>query len=133
MFDETLLLNKTLGASRRVTGWGGRDRTSEWRNQNQLDYSTISTRIWKKGSKRPLAISIAWQPFPNKEGAREGRNQSRKFGAVRCAYTLKSRVVEGVYIDPLIALVMGDPQATDSKFPPAAPDVNENWPMASSE
>jgi len=52
---------------------------------------------------------------------------------VRCAYTLKSRVVEGVYIDPLIALVMGDPQATDSKFPPAAPDVNENWPMASSE
>jgi hypothetical protein len=30
------------------TGWGGRDRTSEWRNQNQLDYSTISRRIWKK-------------------------------------------------------------------------------------
>ena len=30
------------------TGWGGRDRTSEWRNQNQLDYSTISRRVWKK-------------------------------------------------------------------------------------
>jgi hypothetical protein len=23
--------------------------TSEWRNQNQLDYSMISRRIWKKG------------------------------------------------------------------------------------
>jgi hypothetical protein len=30
------------------TGWGGRDRTSEWRNQNQFDYSTISKRIWKR-------------------------------------------------------------------------------------
>jgi hypothetical protein len=40
-------------------GWGGRDRTSEWRNQNQLDYSTISSRIWKKRANSPLVISIA--------------------------------------------------------------------------
>jgi hypothetical protein len=36
--------------SRRIPGlggWGGRIRTSAWRNQNQLDYPTISTRIWK--------------------------------------------------------------------------------------
>jgi hypothetical protein len=54
-------------------GWGGRDRTSEWRNQNQFDYSTISERIWKKGRKHPLVNSIAWQPFPNKEAALAGR------------------------------------------------------------
>jgi len=47
------------------TGWGGRDRTSEWRNQNPLDYSMISRRIWKKWSKSSLAISIACQLFPN--------------------------------------------------------------------
>jgi hypothetical protein len=46
-------------------GWGGRDRTSEWRNQNQLDCSTISGRIWKKDLKSRLAISIACQLFPN--------------------------------------------------------------------
>jgi hypothetical protein len=47
------------------TSAGGRIRNSVWRNQNQLDYPTISTRIWKKSAKRALAISIAWQPFPN--------------------------------------------------------------------
>ena len=26
-------------------GWGGRDRTSEWRNQNLFDYPTISRRV----------------------------------------------------------------------------------------
>jgi hypothetical protein len=30
-------------------GWGGRDRTAEWRNQNLFDYSVISERVWKKG------------------------------------------------------------------------------------
>jgi hypothetical protein len=40
-------------------GWGGRDRTSEWRNQNQLNYPRISRRILKKQPKRALAISIA--------------------------------------------------------------------------
>ena len=49
----------------RLPGWGGRDRTSEWRNQNLLDYITISRRIWKKWSKSSLAISIACQLFPN--------------------------------------------------------------------
>jgi hypothetical protein len=60
-----------------VRGWGGRDRTSEWRNQNPLDYSAISRRIWKKWSKHPLAIPITWQPFPNKEAAL-AEDQSRK-------------------------------------------------------
>ena len=46
-------------------GWGGRDRTSEWRNQNPFDYITISRRIWKKWSKGPPAISMACQLFPN--------------------------------------------------------------------
>ena len=32
-------------------GWGGRDRTSEWRNQNPFDYAMISRRIWKKSEK----------------------------------------------------------------------------------
>jgi hypothetical protein len=66
-------------------GWGGRDRTSEWRNQNQFDYSTISKRIWKKGSKCPLAISIAWPPFPNKEAAVAGRISLAKSEATGCA------------------------------------------------
>jgi len=29
------------------TGWGGRDRTSEWRNQNPLETSIKSTAILK--------------------------------------------------------------------------------------
>ena len=66
-------------------GRGGRDRTSEWRNQNRLDYSTISKRIWKKGSKCPLAISVAWPPFPNKEAAVAGRISLAKSEATGCA------------------------------------------------
>ena len=66
-------------------GWGGRDRTSEWRNQNQIDYLTISKRIWKKGSKCPLAISIAWPPFPNEEAAVAGRISLAKSEATGCA------------------------------------------------
>jgi hypothetical protein len=59
-------LPKETGSEAGLRGWGGRDRTSEWRNQNQLDYSTISGSIWKKGRKCLLAISIAWHLFPNK-------------------------------------------------------------------
>jgi len=68
-----------------MAGWGGRDRTSEWRNQNQFDYLTISKRIWKKGSKCPLAISIAWPPFPNEEAAVAGRISLAKSEATGCA------------------------------------------------
>jgi hypothetical protein len=50
-----------------IIGWGARIRTWEWRNQNQLDYSMTSRRIWKNRPKRALAISIAWQPFPNEK------------------------------------------------------------------
>src|ERR1700756_5173548 len=50
-----------------MAGWGGRDRTSEWRNQNPLDYSTISRRAWKRWSKQALAIPIGWQSFPNEK------------------------------------------------------------------
>jgi hypothetical protein len=42
---------------------GGRDRTSEWRNQNQFGYSTISKSIWKRELERPPTISTAWQRF----------------------------------------------------------------------
>jgi hypothetical protein len=97
-----------------MPGWGGRDRTSEWRNQNQLDYPT--RRIWKKRPKRPLATSIAWQPFPNKEAALAGSISPAKSGAAGCAQTLKSLGVEGIYIDAL-----RDVQATDpSNSHPAA-------------
>jgi hypothetical protein len=48
-------------------GWGKTDRTSEWRNQNQFDYPTISRRVWKKRPKHALAISITWEPFPNEK------------------------------------------------------------------
>jgi hypothetical protein len=64
---------------------GRRDRTSEWRNQNQFDYSTISRRIWKDGSKCPLAISIAWPLLPNKEAAVAGRISLAKSEAKGCA------------------------------------------------
>jgi hypothetical protein len=58
-------------------GWGGRIRTSVWRNQNPLDYPMISTRIWKKRRRHAPAVSIAWQPFPNETGF-----AMRKFQAV---------------------------------------------------
>jgi hypothetical protein len=34
-----------------LIGWGARIRTWEWRNQNQLDYPTISKRILEKTTK----------------------------------------------------------------------------------
>ncbi|MCG2630748.1 hypothetical protein L6654_29360 [Bradyrhizobium sp. WYCCWR 13023] len=40
---------------------------SEWRNQNLLDYSTISKRIWKKWSIPDPVISIGWLVFPNEK------------------------------------------------------------------
>src|ERR1700693_5684339 len=40
-------------------------------DSNPLDYPTISTRIWNNRTKRALAISIAWQPFPNATGWNE--------------------------------------------------------------
>ena len=95
MFDErllvgeTLLFGETLSTFGRVTGWGGRDRTSEWRNQNQLDYSTISTGIWKKWIKRPLATSIAWRPFPNEKQALPDDQSGQNLGA-NCAEVFKS-------------------------------------------
>ena len=39
----------------------------------------------KKGSKCPLAISIAWPPFPNKEAAVAGRISLAKSEATGCA------------------------------------------------
>ena len=72
--EQSYLYNELSSLS---AGWGGRDRTSESRNQNPLDYSAISRRIWKKWSKHPLAIPITWQPFPNKEAAL-AEDQSRK-------------------------------------------------------
>ena len=80
--EQSYLYNELSSLS---VGWGGRDRTSEWRNQNQFDYSTISRRIWKKGSKCPLAISIAWPPFPNEEAAVAGRISLAKSEATGCA------------------------------------------------
>ncbi|WP_128962240.1 hypothetical protein [Bradyrhizobium guangzhouense] len=50
-----------------VAWLGGRDRTSEWRNQNLLDYSTISKRIWKKWSIPDPVISIGWLVLPNEK------------------------------------------------------------------
>jgi hypothetical protein len=35
-----------------VAGWGGRDRTSEWRNQNPLDFLTISKARLEKVTER---------------------------------------------------------------------------------
>ena len=61
-----------------LTGWGGRDRTSEWRNQNPPDYSMIPTRIWKNAQNCALTISIAWRLFPNEcEGLRRGNRSSK--------------------------------------------------------
>jgi hypothetical protein len=69
------------GVETALAGRGGRIRTSVWRNQNQLDYPTISTRIWKNRPKRALAISMAWQPFPNENGPPQGRINPAKSGA----------------------------------------------------
>ena len=59
------------------------------RTRNQLDYSMISKGIWKKWSKCPLPVSIAWQPFPNeKQPSRE--DPSRQNLKANCADALKS-------------------------------------------
>jgi hypothetical protein len=55
----------------------GRGILTVLRNQNPLDYSAISRRIWKKWSKQALAIPITWQPFPNNEAAL-AEDKSRK-------------------------------------------------------
>ena len=39
-------------------GWGGRDRTSEWRNQNQAGPQAISKRVLNFPVNSPLGISI---------------------------------------------------------------------------
>jgi hypothetical protein len=49
-FDQYLAMVFVRGqAVWKKSGWGGRNRTSEWRNQNLLDYLMISRRIWKNG------------------------------------------------------------------------------------
>jgi hypothetical protein len=62
----------SLPGQRLRVGWGAKIRTREWRNQNLLDYSTISTRIWKKQPKCALGISICWLPFPNENQLSRG-------------------------------------------------------------
>ena len=62
-------------------GWGARIRTWEWRNQNQLDCSTISKRVWKKPAKRAPAISIAWQLFPNERQSLQGKQGQHAISA----------------------------------------------------
>lgn len=57
--------------------------TPAWRNQNLLDYSTISARVWKKTLNFPLAISIAWQLFPNE------KRPARRRGSRRPAATFR--------------------------------------------
>jgi len=83
------------------TGWSGRDRTSEWRNQNPFDFPRISARIWKKGQNRPLAISIGWQLFPNKEATLAGgsvpQNLRQRAAQVPTAKRHSSR---GVFLCP---------------------------------
>jgi hypothetical protein len=44
-------------------GWGGRTRTSEWRNQNLLDYPIISMGIWEKSVKTGSSNFNGLAPF----------------------------------------------------------------------
>jgi hypothetical protein len=68
------------------------------RNQNPLDYSTISRRVWKKWSKHALAIPIGWQPFPN-EKQPSTEDQSRQNLGANCAEAFKSFGVDGNKFD----------------------------------
>ena len=67
-----------LKIHRVASGWGGRDRTSEWRNQNQFDYSMIPICIWKKAQNCAPTISIAWQLFPNEMAGYDRRCGGRR-------------------------------------------------------
>ena len=49
-------------------GWGGRNRTSAWRNQNPIGFAVKSTSILKNSENSPLDASITWLQFQN--GAR---------------------------------------------------------------
>jgi len=46
-------------------GWGGRDRTSEWRNQNQARYEEILTAILNFAQFLPPIRSIGYKPIQN--------------------------------------------------------------------
>src|ERR1700744_4226859 len=45
----------TLSLVERVVGWGGRDRTSEWRNQNPLPYRLATPQQACSGSRGTIA------------------------------------------------------------------------------
>jgi len=82
-----------LTNSTACAGWGGRNRTSEWRNQNQLDYSMISKRAWKEAQNSALVISIAWRLFPNEKGAYELRADMKSpVSAARLTASITVRV-----------------------------------------
>ena len=50
----------------RLAGWGGRIRTSEWRNQNPIILPIKSTLIQKNKRNCQRAISIAYVPIRNR-------------------------------------------------------------------
>jgi len=95
-------------------GWGGRDRTSEWRNQNPLDYSAVSRRIWKKWAKYAPAISIAWLLFPNEKQLSPRRispgkilegELRRSAQELRCrGHLLRGRASRGRNTDPVTTI-----------------------------
>src|SRR5438876_7463982 len=70
--NETARLAKIL-KSRRNPGWGGRDRTSEWRNQNPLPYRLATPQLAVSGmagvrprnpfrQRRSIESGAAFQP-----------------------------------------------------------------------
>jgi hypothetical protein len=70
-------------ANRRLPGWGGRDRTSEWGNQNPLPYRLATPQQAAAERARPLVPPPVRQrrsidgvrPFQQAEGANFTRNR----------------------------------------------------------
>src|SRR5262245_45217230 len=71
----------SLSLVERVAGWGGRDRTSEWRNQNPLPYR-LATPQWAgragRGERRPA--NARW-PRRSIGGGRAIQQAAARFAA----------------------------------------------------
>src|SRR5882757_8946586 len=69
-------IKQECSQARVLAGWGGRDRTSEWRNQNPLPYHLATPQRADRGQRRSIECN---RPF--QQGG--DRNQAKAAGRCR--------------------------------------------------
>src|SRR3954449_6558549 len=73
-----------------INGWGGRDRTSEWRNQNPLPYRLATPQQGHRDPAEHPACKNPVRPRGSTEGGRPFQQQMRRNFPSR---TVESRAV----------------------------------------